>query len=171
MARKRLETLWTYHDTSVGMAATNAGSLHDFTGVLESQVGFTPSDYTLRRMVGSMAITAPAGSTAWDSSKFFLGLGVFDVDAVSAGAYPEPWADNAHWSWTHAGIIFVPDNPSASLTTPCIPDHLAMPLVDIRQPRRVRGRGYDMRLVGYHDNGIGTLNFNMTVRCLWSIRQ
>lgn len=173
MARKgRLDTLWTYHDVSTTLAHSSAGSLYDFTGVLENQVAFTPSDYTIRRIVGSMSISAPAGSSAYDSAKIFLGLGVFDVDAVSAGAYPEPWADNAHWMWTHAGQIYVPDNPSASLATPCYPDHLALPMVDIRQARRIKGRGYDLRLVGYDDSGItGTLNFSMTVRALWSIRQ
>ena len=161
---------WTYHDVSTTLAHSTSGTLVDFTSALQSQTGFNPSDVTCQRIVGHLSLAAPAGSTAYDAAKIFLGIVPVSADARSAGAYPEPFADNVQWMWTHGGTVWVPDNPSATLSTPCIPDHVALPHLDIQTNRRIRGRDMDLVLIGYDDSGIsGAINFAATLRVLWKI--
>lgn len=161
---------WTYHDFSTTMGGAPAASLHDFTSPLRTQVGFTPSDVTVQRIVGHLGQSAPGGATAYDSQKFFWGIIPVDGDAATAGAFPEPWADSVRWMWTHGGETWVPDNPSATLHTPLIPDHIALPHIDIQVNRRMRGRNQELHLVGYDDGGItGAVNVYGTLRVLWKL--
>lgn len=161
---------WTYHDTTTTLAHAAAANLMNFTAGLQSQLGYNPSDYTCQRIVGHVQLLAPAGATPYDSAKIFLGILPVDSDATAAGAYPEPFADSLQWMWTHGGLVSVPDNPSASLATLLIPDHVASPHLDIQTNRRIRGRSENLCLVGYDDSGIsGTLNVSVTARVLWKL--
>lgn len=167
MARGRT---WSFYDTTISVPHTNAGSLGNLTGILANDIGSNPRDYSHLRTVGSITISAPAGSTAYDSAKVFLGITVVDGDAAAAGSFPDPYGDNVDWIWTHGCQVFVPDNPSATLSTPCIPDHLASPWIDIRQARRMRGDEL-LYIVGYDDSGIsGALNISIDLRTLWQVR-
>lgn len=162
--------VWTYHDVSTTLAHTSSGTLIDFTSGLQTQVDYKPSDVTAQRIVGHMSLATPAGGTAYDSAKIFLGIVPVSGDARAAGAYPEPFSDNVPWMWTHGGTVWVPDSPSASLATPLFPDHVALPHIDIQTNRRIHGRDMDLVMIGYDDSGItGALSFQATLRVLWKI--
>lgn len=163
--------VWTYHDATQTVGHSAATNALNFTSGLQTQLDRKPFDYSIRRIVGSIQVSAPAGSSAYDSAKIFMGIVPVDADATASGAYPDPFGDNVPWLWTHAGQIFVPDNPAASLSTLCIPDHVASPLLDVRQARRIKGSGDQLCLVCYDDSGItGTLNISVSARCLWDVR-
>lgn len=163
--------VWTYHDTTTTIAHTNAANIIDFSANLRTQIGYNPSDVTVQRIVGHVQISAPASSTAYDGAKIFLGIVPVDDEAAGGAVYPEPYADSIPWLWTHGGQVWVPDNPSASLATPVIPDHIGSPHIDIQAQRRIKGRHVSLRMVGYDDSGItGTLNISVTARCLWLLR-
>ena len=164
------DRVWTYHDTTTTLAHSSAGTILDLSSALRTQVDFKPSDVTCQRVVGHIQISAPASSTAYDSAKVFIGIVPVTSDARNAGSYPEPFADNVPWMWTHGGQVWVPDNPSATLATPVIPDHIGSPHVDIQTNRRIHGRDMSLVLIGYDDSGItGTLNISATLRVLWKL--
>ena len=162
--------LWTYHDTTQTLGHGSATTVLNFRSGLESQSGMNPSDVTIQRIIGQINVSAPAGATAYDSAKIFLGIVPVSADAITAGALPEPFGENVPWTWTHGGQVFVPDNPAASLSTLLIPDHVASPPIDSTAQRRIRGRQMSLVMVGYDDSGItGTLNISVTARCLWLV--
>lgn len=162
---------WSPHSGSTTIAHTNAAVIHNLTNDHETKLGRTLANYTVERVVGSIQISAPAGSTAYDSAHVYLGLAVVENDSIGAGILPEPFADEIPWLWTWGVQLFVPDNPSASLATLCIPDHAASPYLDIRQQRRVAGFNHSLVLVGYDDSGItGALNVSFQARSLFRIR-
>lgn len=162
--------IWNSKTGSTTIPHTASGDIANLTDGLETDLGRQLRDYTVERIVGNIQISAPAGSTAYDSAFVFLGIIPVSSDARTASAYPEPYSDNVPWLWTHGGQVFVPDNPSASLSTLCIPDGLASVSVDIRQRRRVKGDS-DIMLVGYDDSGItGTLNIAYNLRTLYTVR-
>lgn len=166
MARNRV---WSFMDVSTTLAHSAAGQIGDMSGVLEADISSNLRNYSHLRTVGSITVSAPAGSSAYDGAKIFLGITVVEEDAAAAGAWPDPYGDNVDWIWTHGAQIFVPDNPSASLATPCIPDHLASPWIDTSATRKIRG-SKRLSLVGYDDSGItGTLNISANLRTLWAV--
>lgn len=162
---------WAPHSGVTTIAHTNSASIHNLTNDHESKLGRTLANYTVERVVGSIQMSAPAGSTAYDSAHVFLGLCVLENDAIGAGAIPEPFTDEVPWLWTWGVQLFVPDNPSATLATLLIPDHAAAPYLDIRQQRRVTGYNHSLILCGYDDSGIsGALNISFQARSLFRIR-
>lgn len=163
--------IWTFHDAtqSVGHGASTV--VHNFSSQLRTQIGYNPSDCTVQRIVGHVQIIAPAGSTAYDAAKVFVGIVPIDDEAAAGAVYPEPFGDSVPWLWTHGGTVWVPDNPSATLGMPVIPDHVGSPHIDITAQRRIKGRDISLRMVSYDDSGItGTLNISLTARVLWLLR-
>lgn len=161
---------WATVSTSTTLAHTNAGLICSLTDAHNTELGRNMRDFTMERIVGSINISAPAGSSAYDSATVFLGIATVENDAVAAGAYPDPFGDNIPWLWTLGAQVFVPDNPSASYSTLCVPEHLSSPWLDIRQQRRVKG-DQSIVLVGYDDSGItGTLNISANLRTLVTVR-
>lgn len=168
-AKERSDNLiWTRASSSVTVPATSSGSLIDFTSTLETATGENARNWTIERIIGELIFTVPAGTTAGRSYNVYTAIDIIHNEAIGAGNYPEPFSDNITPPWIDGRRVFADHTVPASYASPGVN---GIVLLDLRSKRRASGLDQELRMFGYHDNGLSanpTLYY--TYSALWRLR-
>lgn len=153
-AQDRSDNLvWIRNSSSSTLVASTAGNLIDFHGDLETALGETPRNFTVERIIGSLSLTVPASTAPGRSYHAYLAIDMLDIEQVVAGAYPEPFADQGYsHPWVDGRRVFADHTVPASYPVQGINGLIDL---DMKSKRKAKGTRKDLRLFGYHDNGLG----------------
>ncbi len=149
---RRDNLIWTRDSSSVSIPATDSASLIDFTSKLETVSGRAATNVTLERIIGNLVFSIPASTSPGRAYTVFTGIGFVEPDAITAGAFPEPFTDQKgfDYPWIDGRTVFADHTVPASYTSPGINGIVQL---DLRSKRRARGI-QELRMFGYHDNGL-----------------
>jgi len=148
-------TQWEFV-TPIAVLATGSQVVTDLTADV---IGNNDLPGTLIRFVGSLQMS---GATASGVYQLGFGITVMTVDALVAGAVPDPLTDNNqswyYWNGQRKEAL----TSAAQGTAPPVAEF------DIRSARRIRP---GFRLVAIFESGgnPGTINFSLQARLLWRV--
>lgn len=148
-AKKRSdELIWIRDSSSTTLAASASAEIVSFTDKLATVLGETPKNWTIERIIGNITLTVPAGTTPGRNYSAFLAIDVLDTEASNP---PEPFSDQRPYPWVDGRTVFADHTVPASYASPAIN---GIVLLDMRSKRAVKGIGNELKLFGYHDNGL-----------------
>jgi hypothetical protein len=135
---------------------TSGASLAALTADYENELGITGlAGHTVGAIIGDIVISSEAEASPAPGTFYVvsLAIGLFDEDAIAAGALPEPDVDHANFMWRIQLATFVNADKPASLAYPVVPvSHIP---VNIQSMRKI-GAHQSLRLIGMRTAGAGT---------------
>lgn len=160
--------LWTRGTASVTLPASASASIVEFTNGLEIATGEEARNWTIERIIGNIVYTIPASTAPGRSYSVFTAIDMMPVEAVVSGAYPEPFAANRNFPWVDGRRVYADHTVPASYTSPGLNGIINL---DMRSKRRAKGVGQQLRMFGYHDNGLSANpGIEVVYSCLWRLR-
>ena len=112
--------------------------------------------------------TVPASTSPGRSYFATVAIDVIDREAATAGGYPEPFADENHYPWIDGRYVYADHTVPASYASPGVN---GITTLDMRSKRKAKGSRTELRLFGYHDNGLGANPVvSIAYSALWRLR-